>query len=122
MILLTAEQAMAAAEIAVVVRQDEETVRRWFTHYRAEGIEGLSDVPRSSAPRGTAPRGRLVLPYLPTCSPWLNPPEMPSRGNRRTSDALPGVRRFESALLVRSLVDWLADALGAGWQSALEGR
>jgi transposase len=50
MILLAAEQEMVAAEIAAVVRQDEETVRRWFARYLAEGIEGLSDAPRSGAP------------------------------------------------------------------------
>jgi len=30
MILLAAERGMVAAEIAAIVRQDEETVRRWF--------------------------------------------------------------------------------------------
>ncbi len=50
MILLAAERGMVAAEIAVIVRQDEETVRRWFARYLAEGIEGLSDAPRSGAP------------------------------------------------------------------------
>jgi transposase len=55
MILLAAEQGLAAAEIATIVRQDEGTVRRWFTRYLAEGIEGLSDAPRSGAPpRATA--------------------------------------------------------------------
>lgn len=50
MVLLAAEQGMVAAEIAAIVRQDEETVRRWFARYRAEGVEGLSDAPRSGAP------------------------------------------------------------------------
>jgi transposase len=50
MILLAAEQGMVAGEIAAVVRQDEETVRRWFACYQAEGVEGLSDTPRSGAP------------------------------------------------------------------------
>ena len=50
MILLAAERGMVAAEIAAIVRQDEETVRRWFSRYLAEGIEGLSDAPRSGAP------------------------------------------------------------------------
>jgi transposase len=50
MILLAAERGLAAAEVATVVRQDEETVRRWFARYLAEGIEGLSDAPRSGAP------------------------------------------------------------------------
>ena len=30
--------------------QDEETVRRWFARSLAEGVEGLSDAPRSGAP------------------------------------------------------------------------
>ena len=33
MVLLAAERGMVAAEIAAVVRQDEETVRRWFARY-----------------------------------------------------------------------------------------
>jgi transposase len=58
MILLAAEQGMVAAEIAAIVRQDEETVRRWFARYLAEGIEGLSDAPRSGAPpKATAALG-----------------------------------------------------------------
>jgi transposase len=62
MILLAAEQGRVAAEIAAIVRQDEETVRRWFARYSAEGIGGLSDAPRSGAPpRATAGyRGRLL--------------------------------------------------------------
>jgi transposase len=62
MILLAAERGMVAAEIAAVVRQDEETVRRWFARYLAEGAEGLSDAPRSGAPpRASATyRGRLL--------------------------------------------------------------
>jgi transposase len=62
MILLAAEQGMVAAEIAAIVRQDEETVRRWFARYLAEGIEGLSDAPRSGAPpKATLEyRGRLL--------------------------------------------------------------
>ncbi|MDT8267353.1 helix-turn-helix domain-containing protein, partial [Roseomonas sp. DSM 102946] len=44
MILLAAEQGMVAAEIAPIVRQDEETVRRWLARYQAEGVEA-SDNP-----------------------------------------------------------------------------
>jgi transposase len=55
MILLAAERGLVAAEIAPIVRQDEETVRRWFARYTAEGIGGLADAPRSGAPpRATA--------------------------------------------------------------------
>src|ERR687883_488071 len=50
MILLAAERGLVAAEIAAIVRQDEETVRRWFARYLAEGVEGVSDAPRSGAP------------------------------------------------------------------------
>jgi transposase len=49
MILLAAEKKLVAAEIAEVVRTDEETVRRWMKRYMAEGIEGLKDAPRPGA-------------------------------------------------------------------------
>ncbi len=61
MILLAVERGMVAAEIAAVVRQDEETVRRWFARYLAEGVEGLSDAPRSSAPPKATPAYRERL-------------------------------------------------------------
>ena len=62
MVPLAAEQGLVAAEIAPIVRQDEETVRRWFARYLAEGVEGLSDAPRSGAPpKAAAPyRERLL--------------------------------------------------------------
>jgi transposase len=50
MILLAAERGLVAAEIAAIVRQSEETVRRWLVRYQAEGITGLSDAPRPGAP------------------------------------------------------------------------
>jgi transposase len=50
MILLAAERGLVAAEIAAIVRQNEETVRRWFARYHAEGIAGLFDAPRPGAP------------------------------------------------------------------------
>ena len=157
MILLAAERGLVAAEIAAIVRRNEETVRRWLARYEAEGAAGLADAPRAGAPpkitpayrerllqivrqrprglglpfslwvitrnrkrrrevaelleallakhphetvyvawdnasthedeeveavlRGAA--GRLVLLYLPTCSPWLNPIEMLRRHFRR---------------------------------------
>ena len=49
MILLAAEQQLVAHEIAVIVRTDEQTVRRWMKRYIAEGIEGLKDEPRPGA-------------------------------------------------------------------------
>jgi hypothetical protein len=45
MILLSAERHLVAAEIAAIVRQHEETVRRWLVRYAAEGTAGLADAP-----------------------------------------------------------------------------
>ena len=45
-VLLAAEQGMVAPQIAVIVRLNEESVRRWLKRYEAEGIEGLKDDPR----------------------------------------------------------------------------
>ncbi|EIM30401.1 helix-turn-helix domain-containing protein [Microvirga lotononidis] len=44
MILLSAERHLVAAEIAGIVRQHEETVRRWLARYQAEGLSGLAGV------------------------------------------------------------------------------
>lgn len=49
-ILLAAEQRLIAPQIAAIVRTAEETVRRWLKRYRAEGINGLADVPRPGGP------------------------------------------------------------------------
>ena len=46
MILLAAEQGLSAPAIAAIVRDNEQTVRRWMKRYLAEGIEGLKDAPR----------------------------------------------------------------------------
>jgi transposase len=55
MVLLNAERGLVAAEIAAIVRQDEQTVRRWLARYRAEGAAGLPDDPRCGvAPKVTA--------------------------------------------------------------------
>jgi citrate lyase beta subunit len=43
MVLPAAERGLATAEVAPIARQDEETVRRWFARYLAEGVEGLSE-------------------------------------------------------------------------------
>ena len=51
MMLLGAEDKMIAPQIAKIVRQDEQTVRRWIKRFNAEGISGLSDAPKSGAPR-----------------------------------------------------------------------
>jgi transposase len=55
MMLLTAERQLVARDIAAIVREDEQTVRRWMKRYMAEGIEGLQDAPRPGAtPKVTA--------------------------------------------------------------------
>jgi len=69
MILLAAEQGLVAAEIAPIVRQDEETVRRWFARYLAEGVEGLSDAPRSGAPPKATADYRERLLGIARCRP-----------------------------------------------------
>lgn len=50
MLLLAVEKHLTAAAIAEIVRESEETVRRWMKRYLAEGVEGLQDRPRSGAP------------------------------------------------------------------------
>jgi transposase len=50
MMLLAAEKGMTAPAIAAIVRDDEQTVRRWMKRYIAEGIEGLKDAPKSGNP------------------------------------------------------------------------
>ncbi len=50
MVLLAAEQQLTAAAIAAIVRESEETVRRWLKRYQAEGIAGWHDQPRGGAP------------------------------------------------------------------------
>jgi transposase len=62
MILLSAERHLVAAEIAAIVRQHEETVRRWLARYEAEGLAGLADAPRAGTPPKVTPvyRARLL--------------------------------------------------------------
>ena len=56
--LLAGEQGMSSPQIAVIVRESDQTVRNWLKRYGAEGIEGLSDMPRPGAPaQGHPPRG-----------------------------------------------------------------
>jgi hypothetical protein len=50
MVLLAAERKMVAADVASLLRQHEETVRRWIARYLAEGTAGLYDAPRCRAP------------------------------------------------------------------------
>jgi transposase len=62
MVLLATERGLTASEIAQIVRQSEETVRRWLKRYLAEGVEGLRDAPHPGAPRKVTEeyRERLV--------------------------------------------------------------
>src|SRR5215203_4968320 len=69
MILLAAERGLVAAEIAAIVRQDEETVRRWLARYLAEGVEGLSDAPRPGAPPKATLAYRERLLGIARCRP-----------------------------------------------------
>lgn len=55
--LLAAENGLRAPAIAAIVRDDEQTVRRWMKRYIAEGIEGLRDVPKTGNP------GKVTLEY-----------------------------------------------------------
>jgi transposase len=63
MILLGAEEKMIAPQIAKIVRQDEQTVRRWIKRFNAEGVTGLYDEPKSGAPKRVtdAYRERLLI-------------------------------------------------------------
>ncbi len=62
MVLLAAERQIVVTEIASIVRQHEETVRRWLARYEAEGVAGLADAPRSGVPPKVTPvyRERLL--------------------------------------------------------------
>jgi transposase len=50
MVLLAVEKRLTAKAIAEIVRESEETVRRWLKRYLAADINGLPDAPRSGAP------------------------------------------------------------------------
>lgn len=64
MILLAAEQHLVASEIAAIVRESDETVRRWFHRYVAEGVNGLADAPRAGAPAEASEAYRTRLTEL----------------------------------------------------------
>src|SRR5258708_11238 len=49
MILMACEQHLSASSIALIVREDAKTVRRWLKRYLNEEIEGLFDRPRTGA-------------------------------------------------------------------------
>jgi transposase len=63
MVLLAVDAEMTAPQIAKIVRQDEQTVRRWLKRFNQEGINGLYDEPKSGAPRRVtdAYRARLLI-------------------------------------------------------------
>jgi transposase len=63
MVLLAVDAKMTAPQIAKIVRQDEQTVRRWLKRFNQEGINGLYDEPKSGAPRRVtdAYRARLLV-------------------------------------------------------------
>lgn len=62
MVLLATEQRLAAPAIAAIVREHEETVRRWPTRWVAEGVEGLKDrpMPARTAKATAADKERLL--------------------------------------------------------------
>ena len=60
-VLLAGEQRLAAPAIARIVREDEQTVRRWLKRYLAEGVEGLKDRPLPGAPGRVTPAYREQL-------------------------------------------------------------
>jgi len=49
-VLLAGEQRLAAPAIARIVREDEQTVRRWLKRWLAEGVAGLRDRPMPGGP------------------------------------------------------------------------
>jgi transposase len=61
MMFLAVERRLSAAEIATIVRESEETVRRWLKRFQAEGIAGLYDRHRGGAPRKVTPAYREQL-------------------------------------------------------------
>lgn len=50
MVLLSAEQGLKPTEIAVIVRESDDTVIRWLKRYQAEGVDGLNDAPQPGRP------------------------------------------------------------------------
>ena len=60
-VLLAGEHRLTAPAIARIVREDEQTVRRWLKRYLAEGVEGLKDRPMPGAPGKVTPAYREQL-------------------------------------------------------------
>ena len=61
MVLLSVEQQYQAQEIAAIVRESHQTVLRWLKRFQAEGVDGLSDAPRSGRPARTTAAYREQL-------------------------------------------------------------
>jgi len=93
MMLLAAEKRLTAPDIAAIVRDDEQTVRRWLKRYLAEGVEGLKDAPKSGNP------GKVTSAYEDRLSSAV--------GQRPRSLELP----FSTWTLQR-LADYLAEETG----------
>ncbi len=64
MVLLAVDAKMTAPQITKIVRQDEQTVRRWLKRFNQEGINGLYDEPKSGAPRRVTDAYRARLPVI----------------------------------------------------------
>lgn len=63
MVLLASEQHLTATAIAAIVRESEETVRRWLKRYQAEGLDGLRDQHRGGRPAKVRAAYREQLLY-----------------------------------------------------------
>jgi transposase len=63
MVLLAAEQHLTASAIAAIVRESDETVRRWLKRYQAEGVDGLRDQHRGGRPATVTDAYREQLLY-----------------------------------------------------------
>jgi transposase len=61
MILLMAEQQLVSWQVAEIVRETDQTVRKWLKRYLAEGLEGLRDAPRPGMPPKVTPGYKALL-------------------------------------------------------------
>lgn len=60
-IVLAASEGLTAERIAERVGCSERTVKKWRPRYARNGIEGLTDAPRSGAPLTHGPETRALL-------------------------------------------------------------
>lgn len=84
-VLLGGEQRLAAPAIARIVREGEQTVRRWLKRYLAEGVEGLKDRPMPGAPTRVTPAYRepLLAAVWRRLAAWGGPPPVDAPAARR---------------------------------------